>query len=268
MDAYQIQHALKSAGYLVTVTGVMDSQTHYALMEFETDRSLGKSDGNLDPETENSLLLLSTSTLPLATTFGSLGVPNPKEWALCFEDARAWAESGGVKLSNDSFFLMLGNVLLESALLKKMEESFNYTPQGLLKTFGSRFSEHTSQLYGRTPQRPANQRMIANTAYAGKLGNGDVDSGDGWLYRGVGPIQLTGKVNQDALEKDTGINIRTTRLPEYMAKSAVHFWITRGCDKAITVNNDSTLACKRVNSALLALPQRLNFYNLLRESVK
>lgn len=34
---------------------------------------------------------------------------------------------------------------------------------------------------------------IANRAYADRMGNGDEASGEGWLYRGRGLIQLTGK---------------------------------------------------------------------------
>ena len=41
--------------------------------------------------------------------------------------------------------------------------------------------------------QPANQRMIANIAYAGRNGNGNIESGDGWRFRGKGIIQVTGR---------------------------------------------------------------------------
>lgn len=45
----------------------------------------------------------------------------------------------------------------------------------------------------------ANLEMIANVAYAGRNGNGDIASGDGWNYRGRGIIQITGKEKYDRI---------------------------------------------------------------------
>jgi len=41
----------------------------------------------------------------------------------------------------------------------------------------------------------ANDEAFFNTVYAGKIGNGDIASGDGFRYRGRGIIQLTGRDN-------------------------------------------------------------------------
>lgn len=93
----------------------------------------------------------------------------------------------------------LAQVLHESANLSAMSENFNYTPQALAATFNTpahqRFTPATAALYGRSASRAANQCMIANTAYANRMGNGSIESGDGWRYRGRGPGQLTGKAN-------------------------------------------------------------------------
>ena len=39
------------------------------------------------------------------------------------------------------------------------------------------------------------EEQIFNIVYADRIGNGDINSGDGFKYRGRGPIQLTGKDN-------------------------------------------------------------------------
>jgi len=55
--------------------------------------------------------------------------------------------------------------------------------------------------YGKTPiisysgVHGANPEAIANRAYGNRYGNGGVESGDGWRYRGRGMTQLTFKDN-------------------------------------------------------------------------
>ena len=52
-----------------------------------------------------------------------------------------------------------------------------------------------ARAYERKPQK------IANRAYANRMGNGDEASGEGWLFRGRGALQLTGKFNYSEFAK-------------------------------------------------------------------
>jgi putative chitinase len=83
----------------------------------------------------------------------------------------------------------LAQVGHESAGLMRVEENLNYSAQRLCEIWPSRFNAKTAAEVARQPQR------IANRVYANRMGNGPEASGDGWRYRGRGPIQITGKNN-------------------------------------------------------------------------
>ena len=88
------------------------------------------------------------------------------------------------------------------AELKPISENLNYTEEGLKKTFKVfRDSPELAAKYGRKEKQEANQEMIANIAYANKLGNEDISSGDGYKYRGAGVLQITGKFNFEEVQR-------------------------------------------------------------------
>lgn len=81
----------------------------------------------------------------------------------------------------------------ESAGGQVLRENLNYSVAGLMKTWPARFSNGLAERYGRTTGKPADQEGIANVAYGGRMGNGPPETGDGWRYRGMGLVQLTGR---------------------------------------------------------------------------
>lgn len=82
-----------------------------------------------------------------------------------------------------------------SSLISR-RENLNYTPRALRSTF-LRYKNNPkwSERDGRTSKHKANQVNIGNIAYADRIGNGDIDSGDGYRFRGGSFIQTTGKAN-------------------------------------------------------------------------
>ncbi|AKF13579.1 chitinase [Sinorhizobium phage phiN3] len=68
-------------------------------------------------------------------------------------------------------------------------ENLNYSAKGLRATFPKYFNLADAAKYERKPQ------AIANRAYGNRMGNGPEASGDGWLMRGRGLVQLTGRDN-------------------------------------------------------------------------
>ena len=81
----------------------------------------------------------------------------------------------------------------ESAGLTRLVESFNYTPEALMRVWPKHFPNRQMAKFGRAVGRPADQAAIANIAYGGRMGNRD--GCDGWKYRGRGIPQLTGRDN-------------------------------------------------------------------------
>lgn len=104
----------------------------------------------------------------------------------------------------------MGQIEHESNLQPK-HENLNYSYNQLIKIFKSDFDLNKdrvlSEIEKKTAQLLANKpKDIANFVYANQGGNGNVNSGDGWKYRGRGFIQVTLKDNYRELSKYTGID--------------------------------------------------------------
>ena len=98
----------------------------------------------------------------------------------------------------------------------KMRENMRYSAKRLIKVFKTfRHNPSWAKKYGRTLTHKSNPKMIANIAYANRLGNSGIKSGDGYRYRGAGILQSTGKatINKDlhTIERKIGINLIDNR---------------------------------------------------------
>lgn len=132
--------------------------------------------------------------------------------------------------------MFLAEIAVESDQLRKMQEGLNYSAEGLMRTWPSRFPTRAiAEAYARRPE------AIANKVYANRMGNGDEASGDGWLHRGAGLIGLTGKANQQRCADHFGIDVRKVgdwlRTPEGACRSAAWFWQTHGCNELADKND-------------------------------
>lgn len=105
--------------------------------------------------------------------------------------------------------------------------------------------------------------MIANVCYSARMGNGTIESGDGWKYRGRGAKQLTGKDNYkrcgDALGVDLVGNPDLLLQPQYAMRSAGWFWKVNKCADFID-RDDFVGQTKKINGGTLGLDQRQKKY--------
>jgi putative chitinase len=102
---------------------------------------------------------------------------------------------------------MMAQFSHESGEGSEMTESLNYKPAALLKQWPTHFTPAQAMAYGRTPEHPANQKMIGVLAYGGRMGNAPPPSEDGFNYRGRGLIQTTGKKGYAELAALTGLDL-------------------------------------------------------------
>ena len=121
--------------------------------------------------------------------------------------------------------MYLAEVFHESGYLKATEENMNYSAKRLMQVWPKRFPTlELASVYAYNPER------LANKVYAGRMGNGDEASGDGYRFIGRGYIGLTGRENYQRY-KDSGWCVDDIMVhPELLAsypenqKSAMWFW--------------------------------------------
>ena len=170
-----------------------------------------------------------------------------------------------------------GQIKRESPSLSGAAESLNYTPEGLIGTFGY-YKKHKDEARedGRLEKkllngkkqilREANQEVIANKVYGGR--NGNEKPGEGWKFRGRGMKQTTGRGNYESFTKKYptlwGEKVDFMAQPDLLSKmpyalrSAIFFWVDNECytqaDNGIT---DAAIdaVTKIVNSGEIAMYQ-------------
>jgi predicted chitinase len=154
----------------------------------------------------------------------------------------------------------VGQCAAETGGFKRIDENLYYTSASRLRTvFPKRFpTEESTRGYLRNPE------ALANHVYAGRNGN-DRD-GDGWLYRGSGLIQLTGRGNFRAVGDLVGIDLEAS--PEFVREAgqalqvALGYWRIRNISTvAIDASENAIIdVTRKINPALAGLEARKTFF--------
>jgi len=158
----------------------------------------------------------------------------------------------------------------ESGGYTMLEENLNYSDVTMATVWPNRFAEMgpdkkpIKENGKNKPNRFAlalhrKPEMIANVVYSNRMGNGTIESGEGWLYKGRGLKQLTGKDNYTRCGKAIGIDLvdrpELLLLPEYAALSAGWFWEANKLG-AFADNDDFVGMTKKINGGTIGLADR------------
>jgi putative chitinase len=156
----------------------------------------------------------------------------------------------------------IAQIAVESGSLRFVEENLNYSSERLMQIFPRHFRTVNPTNFHRQPQK------IANLVYANRMGNGDMNSGDGWRFRGRGLKQLTGRFNYiecgNALGVDLLRNPDWLLTPEGASTSACWYWDWKNINP-VADREDFRRVTILINGGLNGFDQRLRYYNIARK---
>ncbi|CAG9233053.1 Glycoside hydrolase [Paraburkholderia sabiae] len=183
----------------------------------------------------------------------------------------AWANSLNTALPKfgintpDRIASFLAQTGYESGQFNNLEENLNYSAAALMRAWPKRFpNEAAAQPYINNP------RKLADFVYANRMGNGNEQSDDGYVFRGRGLIQLTGRSNYAAVAKviDAKLLEQPDLLvqPDYACSSAAWYWQSRGLNElADDRTDDNDLEdfaeiTRRINGGTIGIKDRFALY--------
>ena len=147
----------------------------------------------------------------------------------------------------------VAHVLVESAGLTKTEENLNYSAQRLTEVWPARFPTLASAVpYAHNP------KALAIKVYGGRMGNRP-GTDDGWVMRGEGLLQATGRDNISRLARTLGITPEVCAHwlsdPAHMLECAAALYVMLGC-LPFADRGDIRGSTQRVNGGTNGLAER------------
>ena len=158
----------------------------------------------------------------------------------------------------------------ESGNFRTLEENLNYSEKALNAVFGRYFGaapKRNAAEYARKPEKIAN--YVYQDEFRSKGGQmGNVKDGDGWLFRGRGLKQLTGRNNYTGFGKSIGMTAEEAAeyvaTPKGAVESACWFWDTNKLN-TIADTDDVVKMTKKINGGNIGLADRQARYKKAME---
>jgi len=180
------------------------------------------------------------------------------EWSEVFADV---VKPDSFSAGDEDLSAFLGQILHESDGLTRLEENLSYSAERLTVVWPGRFpTKADAQPYARNPE------ALANKVYGGRMGN--TDPGDGWKYRGRGPLQVTGRDNYRSVGGIVGQDLEAMpellEQPRFALEACIAWWEDRIPDELL---GDPEKTTRRVNGGLIGLAHREELTNAAREAL-
>ncbi len=154
----------------------------------------------------------------------------------------------------------MAQILHESQAFTIQVENLNYSAQRLPVVWSTRFKPRgplDPSLFAHNPER------LANEVYGHRMGN--VAAGDGFLYRGRGLLQTTGK--DSYIEATKTMRSSAPDAPDFTVtpddvfgsdwclKVAASEWVSKGCNE-LADKDDITMITQRINGGQTGIGER------------
>lgn len=167
----------------------------------------------------------------------------------------------------------LANVLHESNEFTKYEENLSYSAKRLTEVWPKRFPTIDAALaYSHNPKK------LAEKVYGGRKDLGNEQPGDGFNFRGSGPIQITGRSNFTLFASFMRTNHNVSKSLEEWAEAlrtsdewGIHsaswlFAIAKNLIGLAISDNMKTIV-ERINGGLTGIDGRMKYYELCKKYI-
>ena len=146
----------------------------------------------------------------------------------------------------------LAQCLHETGGLRIAVENLNYTAARLMVVWPKRFPTLDAA-------RPfaSNPKALANKTYGGRMGNDKGD--DGWIFRGRGLLQLTGRIAYESVGDALGVDLATdpdlVLHQDYALQVAGEIWRAARCNRYAD-DDDIVGVTRAINGGRIGLVDR------------
>ena len=154
---------------------------------------------------------------------------------------------------------IMAHMCVETGGFRTLEENLNYSAPRLMQVWPNRFPNEAI-----ATECAHNPEKLACRVYNGRMGNRP-GTDDGWVYRGKGLLQLTGRGNYQLLGKRMGVPASTIADwiidPEHALECACQIYNMLNVGPAADAG-DMKLQTRRINGGYNGLAERQKYYTM------